>query len=85
MMKRLDTEIVLPGEKELVAKVIASRGRDLHEVEDEHGHSYLASMPTRFRKSVWVRRGQFVYLLPIEEGDKVSSTDFGVVGGWAKL
>lgn len=28
-------------------------------------------MPTKFRHTVWVKRGQFVILQPIEEGDKV--------------
>ncbi|KHJ88287.1 hypothetical protein OESDEN_11921 [Oesophagostomum dentatum] len=34
---------------------------------------YVASMPSKFRKAVWIRRGQFVVLRPIEEGDKVKA------------
>lgn len=28
-------------------------------------------MPSKFRRTLWVRRGNFVILRPIEEGDKV--------------
>ncbi|KAK5973344.1 Blast:Centrosomal protein of 97 kDa [Trichostrongylus colubriformis] len=30
-------------------------------------------MPSKFRKAIWIRRGQFVVLRPIEEGDKVKA------------
>ncbi|KAI1720739.1 translation initiation factor 1A / IF-1 domain-containing protein [Ditylenchus destructor] len=69
--KKLLMELVLPSEIEKVAQVTASRGNNLLEVEDEMGEKYLASMPTRFRNTVWVKRGHFVLLEPIEEGDKV--------------
>ncbi|KAK0409971.1 hypothetical protein QR680_004871 [Steinernema hermaphroditum] len=69
--KQLESELLLPGENELVAQVIAARGNNLHEVEDAIGEKYLVSMPSKFRKSVWIKRGQFVFIQPIEEGDKV--------------
>ena len=28
-------------------------------------------MPTKFRKNVWIKRGDYVLVQPIEEGDKV--------------
>jgi len=31
------------------------------------------SMPTKFRKNVWIKRGDFVLVSPIEEGDKVKA------------
>ena len=30
-------------------------------------------MPTKFRKNVWIKRGDFVIVTPIEEGDKVKA------------
>ena len=30
-------------------------------------------MPTKFRKNVWIKRGDFVLVSPIEEGDKVKA------------
>ncbi|KAI6237073.1 putative translation initiation factor eIF-1A [Aphelenchoides besseyi] len=71
--KRLALEFVLPKEDELIGQVIGSVGRDLLDVRDQNDERYLASMPPRFRNTVYVRRGQFVYLLPIAEGDKVKA------------
>ena len=31
------------------------------------------SMPTKFRKNVWIKRGDFIMVQPIEEGDKVKA------------
>jgi len=30
-------------------------------------------MPTKFRKNVWIKRGDYVVVEPIEEGDKVKA------------
>jgi len=30
-------------------------------------------MPSRFRRTLWVRRGNFIIVQPIEEGDKVKA------------
>lgn len=30
-------------------------------------------MPTKFRKNVWIKRGDFLLVEPIEEGDKVKA------------
>uniref|UniRef100_A0AC34RCR5 Probable RNA-binding protein EIF1AD n=1 Tax=Panagrolaimus sp. JU765 TaxID=591449 RepID=A0AC34RCR5_9BILA len=69
--RQMETEMVLPTEKQIIAKVIGSPGNNLFEILDERGKQFLASMPTKFRKNVWVKRGQFVVVEEIEEGDKV--------------
>uniref|UniRef100_A0A183F5C0 Probable RNA-binding protein EIF1AD n=1 Tax=Heligmosomoides polygyrus TaxID=6339 RepID=A0A183F5C0_HELPZ len=61
------------SEGDIIAQVRNARGNNLHEVEDEKGELYVASMPSKFRKAIWIRRGQFVVLRPIEEGDKVKA------------
>lgn len=71
MMNKLDYEMYLPIEGDSIAQVVGARGNNLHEVLDESGEAYLVSMPSKFRKSVWIRKGQFVVVRPIEEGDKV--------------
>jgi len=45
----------------------------LHEVKSQTGETFLVSMPTKFRKNVWIKRGDFVVVKPIEEGDKVKA------------
>lgn len=53
--------------------MISGKGNNLHEVETENGERYLASMPTKFRRNVWMKRGCFVIVEPIEEGNKVKA------------
>lgn len=69
----MESEYYTPIEGDIIAQVRNARGNNLHEVEDEKGEMYVASMPSKFRKAIWIRRGQFVVLRPIEEGDKVKA------------
>lgn len=39
-------------------QVVCGRGNNLHEVETVEGETYLVTMPTRFRKNVWIKRGK---------------------------
>lgn len=38
-----------------------------------NGEEYLVSMPTKFRKNIWVKRGDYILVEPILEGDKVKA------------
>ncbi|XP_037085163.1 probable RNA-binding protein EIF1AD [Pollicipes pollicipes] len=60
-----------PSGGQTIGRVLQARGNNLHQVEDAAGHVYLASMPPKFRRNIWVRRGTFLLLEPIAEGDKV--------------
>lgn len=73
VQKEVLEEFSIPEEPQRIVKVISGRGNNLHEVETEAGERFLASMPTKFRKNVWVKRGDFVVVEPIEEGDKVKA------------
>jgi len=66
----VDDYFVPEGDEEIV-KIFASRGNNLHEVENAQGERYLVSMPTKFRRNIWVKRGDFVVTEPIKEGNKV--------------
>lgn len=37
------------------------------------GEEYLVSMPPKFRKNIWVKRGDYTLVEPILEGDKVKA------------
>jgi len=63
----------LPQPGQQIVKVVAGRGNNLHEVVNGKGETFLVSMPTKFRKNVWIKRGDFVLVSPIEEGDKVKA------------
>lgn len=43
------------------------------QVDDENGEKYLASMPRKFRETIYVKRGSFVFVTPIKEGVKVKA------------
>lgn len=67
-------DLNLPTETQQIVRIIGSRGNNLHEVEPADGsENFLVSMPTKFRKNVWIKRGDFVLVEPIEEGDKVKA------------
>ncbi|KAI5623682.1 putative RNA-binding protein EIF1AD, partial [Silurus asotus] len=52
-------------------QIMGSNGNNLHQAVTESGEKFLLSMPTKFRKNIWIKRGDFVIVDPIEEGDKV--------------
>ncbi|XP_053999832.1 probable RNA-binding protein EIF1AD isoform X2 [Hylaeus anthracinus] len=66
-------DLSLPTESQSIVRIIESRGNNLHEVVDLTGDRYLVSMPTKFRRNIWVKRGDFVLVEPILEGDKVKA------------
>lgn len=71
--KEVLNEFVLPEDGQQIVKVTAGRGNNLHEVESDNQEKFLVSMPTKFRKNVWIKRGDYVLVQPIEEGDKVKA------------
>jgi len=73
VVREVEQEFVLPQDDDQIVRVIAGRGNNLHEVQDGLGESFLVSMPPKFRKNVWIKRGDFVMVTPIEEGDKVKA------------
>ncbi|XP_037896193.1 probable RNA-binding protein EIF1AD [Glossina fuscipes] len=56
-----------PKDGQQIVRIIASRGNYLHEVET------AVSMLTKFRKNVWVKRCDFILVIPIKNGDKVKA------------
>uniref|UniRef100_A0A8R1XZ65 Probable RNA-binding protein EIF1AD n=1 Tax=Onchocerca volvulus TaxID=6282 RepID=A0A8R1XZ65_ONCVO len=73
VMKQAESELFVPKENELIACILGSPGRNLHEVDDEKGEKYLVSMPKKFRETIYIKRGSFAFVMPIEEGVKVKA------------
>ncbi|KAJ8964907.1 hypothetical protein NQ317_005119 [Molorchus minor] len=73
LLEVLQDDFSSPTEKQQIVRILSSRGNNLHEVEASDKSVFLVSMPTKFRKNVWVKRGDFVLVEPIEEGDKVKA------------
>lgn len=39
-------------------QVTGSRGNNLHDAVTAQGETFLVSMPTKFRKNIWIKRGK---------------------------
>ena len=69
-----EDDLSLPTESQQIVRVVSSKGNNLHEVEPSDGsENYLVTMPNKFRKNVWIKRGNFLLVEPIQEGDKVKA------------
>lgn len=67
-------DLSLPTETQQIVRVVSSKGNNLHEVEPaDETENYLVTMPNKFRKNVWIKRGSFLLVEPIQEGEKVKA------------
>ncbi|KAJ3646332.1 hypothetical protein Zmor_023924 [Zophobas morio] len=69
----LEDDMSLPADHQTIVRILSTKGNNLHEVLAPDQSTFLVSMPTKFRKNVWVKRGNYVLVEPIEEGDKVKA------------
>ncbi|KAL7395648.1 hypothetical protein ABVT39_020809 [Epinephelus coioides] len=73
VVKEVLGDFVTPTENQQIVKITGSRGNNLHETVTAQGETFLVSMPTKFRKNIWIKRGDYVIVDPIEEGEKVKA------------
>lgn len=73
MVKEVLGEHVVPSDQQQIVRVLRTPGNNLHEVETPQGQRFLVSMPSKYRKSIWIKRGDFLLVDPIEEGAKVKA------------
>ncbi|XP_008325733.1 putative RNA-binding protein EIF1AD [Cynoglossus semilaevis] len=73
VVKEVLGDFVTPTENQMIVKITGSRGNNLHETVTAEGEIFLVSMPTKFRKNIWIKRGDYVIVDPIEEGEKVKA------------
>lgn len=64
-------DMSLPTDSQCIVRIVQPRGNNLHEVVDGAAEQYLVSMPKKFRKTIWIKRDDYVLIEPIKEGDKV--------------
>ncbi|KAF9351222.1 putative RNA-binding protein eif1ad [Mortierella sp. AD094] len=64
------TEIPELEEDQQFARVLGTRGKNIHEVQFKNGEELLVNLPPKFRSLVWVKRGSYVIIQPAEEEDK---------------
>lgn len=73
LLEVLQDDFSNPTADQQIVKVLSSRGNNLHEIQAPDGSIFLVSMPTKFRRNVWIKRGDYVLVEPIKEGDKVKA------------
>ncbi|XP_067626000.1 probable RNA-binding protein EIF1AD [Eurosta solidaginis] len=76
-----EDDFELPTGKQQIVRVVSSRGNNLHEVETAtvDTENFLVSMPNKFRRNVYVKRGDYVLVEPIEEGDRVKAEIYKIL------
>ncbi|KAF4322450.1 hypothetical protein BBO99_00002477 [Phytophthora kernoviae] len=62
-----------PKENELIVRVVALRGSNLFEVVDAAGAKSVTMLPTKFRKLIWVKRGDFLIVSEGEGGETTTA------------
>ncbi|KAI9515788.1 hypothetical protein NQZ68_022142 [Dissostichus eleginoides] len=80
VVKEVLGDFVTPTENQQIVKVTGSRGNNLHEAVTAQGVTFLVSMPPKFRKNLWIKRGDYVIVDPIEEGEKAGGVHRGATG-----
>ncbi|XP_039260560.1 putative RNA-binding protein EIF1AD [Styela clava] len=73
VVKEMLDDFSIPSENQTIVKVLGTPGSNLHEVSTSDGKKILCSLPLKFRKNIWIKRGDFVVIEPIDEGDKVKA------------
>ncbi|XP_055987958.1 probable RNA-binding protein EIF1AD isoform X2 [Sorex fumeus] len=73
VVKEVLGEHVVPTAHQQIVRVLRTPGNNLHEVETAQGQRFLVSMPSKYRKNIWIKRGDFLIVDPIEEGEKVKA------------
>ncbi|XP_003429077.2 probable RNA-binding protein EIF1AD isoform X2 [Ornithorhynchus anatinus] len=64
---------VVPSARQQIVRVLGTPGNNLHEIETAQGQRFLVSMPSKYRKNIWIKRGDYLIVDPIEEGEKVKA------------
>lgn len=73
VVKEMLEDFSIPKENQSIVKVLGTPGSNLHEVLSSDGKKMLCSLPLKFRKNIWIKRGDFVIIEPIDEGDRVKA------------
>ncbi|CAB4389625.1 unnamed protein product [Rhizophagus irregularis] len=64
--------VPLPTETQKISKVLNWRGKNLFEIQFSDGNTTLCTLPPKFRNLIWVKRGSYVIINPINETERVN-------------
>ncbi|XP_038627570.1 probable RNA-binding protein EIF1AD [Tachyglossus aculeatus] len=64
---------IVPSGRQQIVRVLGTPGNNLHEIETAQGQRFLVNVPSKYRKNIWIKRGDYLIVDPIEEGEKVKA------------
>jgi probable RNA-binding protein EIF1AD len=67
LTQKIVSECPIPSEKQKVVKVVELRGSNVCEVQDQEGSKFLVSFPSKFKKLIWIKRGDYLIVEPFPE------------------
>ncbi len=54
----------VPTEQEKIVRVVEARGSNLYQIEYPTGQKALCLLPSKFRNTVWIKRGDYLIIHP---------------------
>ncbi|KAH6925168.1 hypothetical protein HPB50_001409 [Hyalomma asiaticum] len=66
-------DYVVPRENQQIVKMLRCRGNNLYDVRDSSGKTLLVNTAATFRRTAWIRRGDFLLVEPKKEGSPVTA------------
>nr|CAG8461187.1 2211_t:CDS:2 [Entrophospora candida] len=65
------TTYPIPSDSQKIVRILNNRGKNLFEIEYPDGTTTLSILPSKFRNIVWVKRGGYVIMSPVESDNKI--------------
>lgn len=78
-VQETSTPPVSLAESQSIARVIKAVGNNLYSVESPSGKTLLVELPSRFRSTVWIRRGGYVLVDRTAFGDRENKLDGEII------
>jgi probable RNA-binding protein EIF1AD len=62
-----------------IARVVKATGNSLYSVEIPSGKTFLVELPSRFRNTIWIKRGGYVLIDTSSSNNRVNKLDGDIV------
>lgn len=69
-----------PKAGESIIQIVGARGNNLYDVRFPNGEICICSMPTRFRRTIWIKRNDYAIVERINDGGTVVAEIAHILG-----
>ncbi|XP_065183609.1 probable RNA-binding protein EIF1AD [Sycon ciliatum] len=73
VVRELVDHYFMPEADQEIVRAVCHRSNYLIDVKATTEEKYIVSIPSKFRKKIWIQRGQYLIVEPIAEGKKVKA------------